>query len=245
MGTCNCTCTSTSLPFHPSHFGSREFFWLGLRSSLVVFKPSQFQRCWVPSTTVSRSHVRTLSFEGQESQCDAGFGLPVMPNVVVFSTGGYGKVPVSQYDAGLDLLVVSNVVVVTMSQCRSWLDLRASRRLYRWINEVCSSIRPALRFLFHIICARDWPSPCSLGEMRQVGHIVADSRASVRSSFFAECGAVRSRRDSTRGVGAGVRVRRLADSRVNIVPQGMWHSVSHLAETVQLGLVPVDVYAGL
>ena len=33
---------------------------------------------------------------------DARFDLSFMPNVVVFSAGGWGNVPVSQCDAGLD-----------------------------------------------------------------------------------------------------------------------------------------------
>ena len=60
--------------------------------------------------TITCSHARTLSFERQECQSDAGFGLPFVPNVVVFSTGGYGNVPVSRCNVGLDLPFVSNVV---------------------------------------------------------------------------------------------------------------------------------------
>ena len=53
------------------------------------------------------SHERTFFFVFQLSQCDDGLDLPYMPNVVVFSAGGYDDVfaPLLSWSMSVEMTV--------------------------------------------------------------------------------------------------------------------------------------------
>ena len=67
------------------------------KGPMVTVKLLSTKSCFsfVLNTTLNCFHVRTLFLVFQQSQCDAGLGLPFKPNEVVLSAGGHGNVLVS------------------------------------------------------------------------------------------------------------------------------------------------------